>query len=108
MGLQAVFEQAITVVTKNTTAFGISIDLDGFDPQDAPGVGCRENDGVRAADFLAAFPTICNHPQLIGADIVEFNPLRDHDQKTAILATQLFCALVAPHRKPVKHTKDYA
>jgi arginase len=89
-GLQAVFEEALQIVTKNTDNFGISIDLDGFDPQDAPGVGSRENDGVRATEFLAHFSMIAEHPKLIGMDIVEFNPrLDDKDRQTEQLAVVL-------------------
>lgn len=90
LGISSVIEKSLAIVTRNTDAFGISIDLDGFDPQDAPGVGCREPDGVRADEFLAAFPRIAQHPKLVGADIVEFNPVLDTDHKTEQLAMRLF------------------
>ena len=89
LGMQTVINNAIEIVTKNTVNFGISIDLDGFDPMDAPGVGTRESDGVNAKDFLAQFKKITSHPKLIGMDIVEFNPSLDKNHQTEKLAVLL-------------------
>lgn len=94
MGMQKVIASAVEIVSQNTAGFGISIDLDGFDPADAPGVGTSEADGVRAAEFLKHFSTIAHHPKLIGADIVEFNPMLDLDQKTEKLGVALIEMLV--------------
>lgn len=93
LGMYAVLQESVNLVTKNTDAFGISIDLDGFDPEDAPGVGSPEKNGVRAKDFLSAFSVIAKHPKLIGADITEFNPVLDCEKKTEKLGVELFCAL---------------
>lgn len=93
-GMKKVIHESLHIVTKNADAFGISIDLDGFDPQDAPGVGTPEKDGVRANDFLAEFSAIAQHPKLIGIDIVEFNPVLDVDHKTEMLAVKLLQHLV--------------
>lgn len=94
LGMKTVIEQAIQIVTEHTTQFGISIDLDGFDPIDVPGVGSPAPDGIQTNDFLRYFPLIAAHPKLIGADIVEFNPEKDHDQKTEKVAIQLLNALI--------------
>lgn len=93
-GLHAVIQESLTIVTRNTHHFGISIDLDGFDPRDAPGVGTPAPDGIRAADFMPEFQAIAHHPKLIGADIVEYNPLLDIDHKTEQLAVMLCHALM--------------
>jgi arginase len=89
LGMEKVIASAVEIVSKNTAGFGISIDLDGFDPVDAPGVGTPEADGVDAAEFLTYFSMIARHPKLIGADIVEFNPVLDKEQKTEKLAVEL-------------------
>jgi len=89
MGMHEVVKQSVAIVTQNTSCFGVSIDLDGFDPADAPGVGTRAASGIRAAEFLPEFPFIAHHPQLIGADVVEFNPKLDLDRKTEKLAVAL-------------------
>lgn len=89
LGMRDVISQALEIVTRNTYRFGISIDLDGFDPLDAPGVGSREENGVNAAEFLEDFSMISKHPRLIGMDIVEFNPSLDRNRQTEKLAVAL-------------------
>ncbi len=100
LGIKKVIQESITIVTRHANYFGISIDLDGFDPIDAPGVGTPAPDGIRAADFLPEFTAIAEHPQLIGADIVEFNPVLDVDCKTEQLAMKLFEALMNIRKNP--------
>ncbi len=88
-GLRVIVMEALHIVSQQTAGFGISIDLDGFDPQDAPGVGVPEVDGVIATDFLEELPSIAQHPKFVGAEIVEFNPSRDIDQRTERLVVKL-------------------
>jgi arginase len=71
----------------------ISIDLDGIDPSEAPGVSHPEPGGLRLREVLAAI-----HKQtapIVGADIVELNPNRDVGGVTAILAAKLARELAA-------------
>lgn len=93
-GLKNVIADAIAIATKNTVGFGVSIDLDAFDPTDAPGTGTPEKEGIPAAAFLQLFPMIAQHPKLVGADIVEFDPSRDKKDQTKNIALSLIKALV--------------
>jgi agmatinase len=65
----------------------ISIDLDGFDPAFAPGVSHHEPGGLSPRDVLAVLRRI--QAPLVGADIVEYNPARDINGVTAVLAAKL-------------------
>lgn len=65
----------------------ISLDLDGIDPSEAPGVSHPEPGGLSVREVLAVLRGI-NAP-IIGADIVELNPSRDIGGVTAILAAKL-------------------
>jgi arginase len=65
----------------------ISLDLDGIDPSEAPGVAHPEPGGLTVREVLAVIGRI-NAP-IIGADIVEYNPSRDIGGVTAILAAKL-------------------
>jgi arginase len=65
----------------------VSVDLDGIDPSEAPGVSHPEPGGLRLREVLAAI-----HKQtvpIIGADIVELNPNRDIGGVTAMVAAKL-------------------
>lgn len=89
IGFSAVFAQALQKVTHDTQGFGISIDLDAFDPLDAPGVGSPEKDGLRAQEVLPVLKGIGQHALIKGIEIAEFNPERDIEGKTAQLAKTL-------------------
>lgn len=65
----------------------ISIDLDGFDPAFAPGVSHHEPGGLSVRDVLAVLDRV--RAPLVGADIVEYNPSRDLNGVTAVLAAKL-------------------
>ena len=65
----------------------VSIDLDGFDPAYAPGVSHHEPGGLSVRDVLAVLRRV--ETQIVGADIVEYNPDRDVNGVTAVLAAKL-------------------
>jgi arginase family enzyme len=76
--------------------FGITIDLDGFDPEDAPGIGLKCDDGLRAAPTVAALRGLADHPALKAIEIVEYIPEFDQSLRTAHLVRDLVVALKAP------------
>jgi agmatinase len=65
----------------------ISLDLDGFDPAFAPGVSHHEPGGLSVRDALAVLDRV--RAPIVGADIVEYNPARDVNSVTAVLAAKL-------------------
>jgi arginase family enzyme len=65
----------------------ISLDLDGFDPAFAPGVSHHEPGGLSVRDVLAVLDRV--RAPIVGADIVEYNPARDLNGVTAVLAAKL-------------------
>lgn len=65
----------------------LSLDLDVFDPAFVPGVSHHEPGGMSPREFINAFHEL--ELDLIGADIVEFNPLRDVADITAALAAKM-------------------
>lgn len=89
LGIKKVFEQALQQVTNGTKAFGVSVDLDGFDPSIAPGTGTPEPDGLPKDEVLQALKTICHHPLFRALEIAELNPVKDVDNKTLTLAQHI-------------------
>lgn len=71
----------------------ISIDMDGFDPAFAPGVSHHEPGGLSVRDVLAVLDRV--RAPVVGADIVEYNPDRDLNGVTAILAAKLVKEIAA-------------
>jgi arginase len=88
-GLQVVLAEAIDHVTTTVPHFGISLDLDVFSPEEAPGVGSPEPNGLHGTDFLSLIPSFAKDERLIGFEMVEFNPTKDVDHKTEFLALNI-------------------
>lgn len=64
----------------------VSLDLDALDPAFAPGVSHHEPGGLSVRDVLNVLHRI-NVP-IIGADVVEYNPTRDINGMTAVVAAK--------------------
>ncbi|MEO7365771.1 MAG: agmatinase [Sphingomicrobium sp.] len=71
----------------------ISIDLDALDPAFAPGVSHLEPGGLSVRDILSVLERVPG--PIIGADIVEYNPSRDINGVTAVVAAKLIKELAA-------------
>lgn len=71
----------------------VSIDLDALDPAFAPGVSHHEPGGLSVRDILAVLHRIPG--RIIGADVVEYNPARDVNGVTAVVAAKLVKELAA-------------
>jgi agmatinase len=65
----------------------ISLDMDGLDPAFAPGVSHHEPGGLTSRQVIEIIQNI--NTELIGADIVEYNPKRDFQNMTAYLAAKM-------------------
>ncbi len=82
-GLDAVMQEAMHIATKDTVAYGVSIDLDALDPKEAPGVGSREVNGLLMDPLVQVLTQyVRGDSRFIGAEIAEFNPQLDADGKT--------------------------
>ncbi|MDW3195324.1 MAG: agmatinase [Cytophagales bacterium] len=70
----------------------ISLDLDVLDPAFAPGVSHHEPGGLSNRDILDIIQKV-NVP-IVGADIVEYNPMRDINHMTAMVAYKMMKELM--------------
>jgi len=73
---------------KITGSVYISIDIDALDPAFAPGVSHHEPGGLSVRQILDIIHNL--DVPIIGADIVEYNPKRDINGMTAMVATKLY------------------
>jgi arginase len=80
------------IVSEGTKAFGLSVDLDGFDPKDAPATGSLEENGVCAKEALVEFEKISYHPKFKALEIAEFNPTLPGKEKTLELMQDILLA----------------
>lgn len=71
----------------------LSLDLDSLDPAFAPGVSHHEPGGLSVRDVLHIIQSIS--VEIVGADIVEYNPSRDHQNMTAMVAYKFMKEIMA-------------
>jgi ornithine--oxo-acid transaminase len=95
-GLAVVFAEALAIVQTGTAGFGISIDLDALDPEDAPGVGTPVGHGMRGSDLAAVLTRLRSNPLLQAVEIAELNPVLDESGLTALEVLRLLEAALAP------------
>jgi len=70
----------------------LSMDMDAIDPAFAPGVSHHEPGGFTSREVITIIQKLKGN--LVGADLVEFNPTRDPSGITAMLAAKLFKELL--------------
>ena len=99
-GLEAVLDEALRIAKEGTAGFGLSVDLDALDPNDAPGVGSPEPGGLGADRLVSALRGVSEAPGFLGVEIAEFNPTRDRDNVTARVVQDLLAACVPPEGGP--------
>jgi arginase len=71
----------------------ISLDLDVLDPAFAPGVSHQEPGGMSTRALLKVIQNL--NVEIVGADIVEYNPIRDIHNMTAMVGYKLMKELIA-------------
>jgi agmatinase len=71
----------------------ISLDVDVLDPAYAPGVSHHEPGGMSTRQLVHMLQHIKS--RVVGADLVEYNPQRDHNNMTAMVAYKLQKELMA-------------
>jgi len=107
-GLDAVLADALAIATSGTAGFGLTIDLDGFEPEDAPGIGLKTENGLRRGEMVQALAGLGHRHDLAAVEIVEYIPELDEAQRTAHLVRDLLIALLAPGRADLATRADAA
>ncbi len=80
-------DYAIDKIPQFENPLYISIDMDVFDPAFAPGVSHHEPGGMTSRQVIDVISSL--NAEIIGADIVEFNPTRDVSEITGALAAKI-------------------
>ena len=81
--------EAFARVTAGTAGVHVSFDLDGVDPDDAPGVGTPVPGGLSVRESHLICETASASGKLLGMEVVELNPTLDTANKTGRLAVWL-------------------
>ena len=95
-GLVQVLAEAVATATDGTMGYGLTIDLDAIDPEDAPGVAVPEPGGLMVDDVISALAGLRDDTRLVGVEISEYHPPADQDHRTADVVARLLTAALAP------------
>lgn len=89
-GVKEICKKAFEIAFNGTNGVHISFDLDLIDPQVAPGVSIPAKDGISLKETYELVDEIIKYANVIkSADLVEYNPMFDEDDKTANLAKEI-------------------
>ena len=88
-GMRTVMADAIKRVSRGTSGFCVSLDMDSVDPQAAPGVGTPVPGGISYREAHLAMEMIADTGKMVSFELVEVNPVIDVVNKTADLGVEL-------------------
>jgi arginase len=92
------WRDAIAVVASLRQPVYVSLDLDVLEPMLAPGISHPEPGGLTVVDVLEILAALST--EVVGADVVEYNPRRDVRDLTARVAAKFVKELVGVMRAP--------
>lgn len=93
LGMTKVMEEAVSYLKSKTDGVHLSLDLDGLDPSDAPGVGTPVLGGISYRESHLAMEILEESNIITSAEFVEVNPILDERNKTATVAVALMGSL---------------
>ena len=93
IGMTKVMEECISYLKERTDGVHLSLDLDGIDPKDAPGVGTPVIGGLSYRESHLAMEMLEEAQIITSAEFVEVNPIIDVGNKTAEIAVELASSL---------------
>jgi arginase len=88
-GMHAIMKEALAVASQGTSGIHLSFDIDGVDPQYAPGVSTPVTGGLSYREAHLALEMLADSGLLRSMDFVELNPMTDISHKTAQLIVEL-------------------
>jgi arginase len=88
-GIGTLVEEALQRLVASTGGVHLSIDLDGLDPEVAPGVGTAVMGGLSYREAHLLCEMVADSGHLVSLDVVELNPTLDVRNRSAEVAAEL-------------------
>jgi len=88
-GIGTVMDEALSIVTKGTAGFAVTLDADFLDPYESPGVATPVRGGADYREAHLAMEMIADTNKMVSFEIAEINPILDVHNKTAQFGTEL-------------------
>lgn len=94
LGMNEVMRRCIEIAGKGKDGIHVSFDLDGVDPQWAPGTGTTVEGGFTYREAHLALEMLADTGRVTSMEFVEVNPLLDHKNQTGRFAVGLITSLL--------------
>jgi arginase len=93
LGMAAVARQTLSRL-RQVKRIHVSLDMDGLDPDEAPGVGTPVPGGISYREAHLLMEILSDSHRVGSMDVVEVNPILDKRNRTAELAVELIASLL--------------
>lgn len=93
-GMSKIMQEAIAIAGKGKDGIHVSFDLDGVDPQWAPGTGTTVEGGFTYREAHLALEVLSDSGKVTSMEFVEVNPLLDNGNQTGRFAVGLIASLL--------------
>jgi formimidoylglutamase len=104
-GMAALFLRALQIARHRTGGIFVSVDLDAVAQAFAPGVSAPSPEGLTAEEAAQAVLLAGEEPKVRYFDIMEINPIFDHDNRTARLAVAILHAFLCGVARRTRRTE---
>ena len=88
-GIGSVMDEALSIVTKGTDGFSVTLDADFLDPYESPGVATPVRGGADYREAHLAMEMVADTKKMVSFEIAEINPILDVHNKTAHFGMEL-------------------
>ena len=88
-GIGAVMDEALSIVTKGTDGYAVTLDADFLDPYESPGVATPVRGGADYREAHLAMEMVADTKKMVSFEIAEINPILDVQNKTAHFGMEL-------------------
>ncbi len=93
-GMRRVMEEALPLLTGSTAGFHVSVDMDGVDPDYAPGVGTAVPGGLTYREIHLLAEMCASSGGVTSVEVMEVNPVIDSGNRTGRLAMEVILSLL--------------
>jgi arginase len=93
-GIAAVMREILDERLLHCRRIHVSLDMDGLDPRDAPGVGTPVPGGITYREAHLCMEIMHDSRRISSMDIVEINPILDDQNTTSEIAVELAASLL--------------
>jgi arginase len=88
-GIGPIMEETLHALVERTAGIHLSLDLDGLDPEVAPGVGTPVIGGLSYREAHLMCEMVAESGRLVSMDVVELNPILDLRNHSGEMGTEL-------------------